>query len=285
MKTNDEKLKYLNESLNSSYENLSQIDWYYISIHQKLSEDFIREFKDEVDWDFISKYQKLSEEFIERNKDLVDWYYISLYQNLSKEFIERNKDLVNWNLISMSQKLSEEFIQRNKDLVDWDCISRYQKLSEEFIERNKDLVYWDWISTCQKLNEEFIKKHNLKISENNWNYKSKEYKLNYIKENTSYEVIDGEYIIAYKSVRSDNYSAFNFQYKYEIGETYYSHCDCNIDEENSFGLSSWMKEEALGYYDTGKLLKVQIPIESIGAIVHNNKKIRSYGLTVLEECV
>ena len=34
----------------------------------KLTEDFIREFKDYVDWWYVSKYQKLSEEFKEEFK-------------------------------------------------------------------------------------------------------------------------------------------------------------------------------------------------------------------------
>ena len=39
------------------------VDWGYISIYQKLSEDFIREFQDKTNWYCISRYQKLSEEF------------------------------------------------------------------------------------------------------------------------------------------------------------------------------------------------------------------------------
>ena len=39
-----------------------------ISVKQKLSEDFIREFKDKVHWWFIFKYQTLSEEFKEEFK-------------------------------------------------------------------------------------------------------------------------------------------------------------------------------------------------------------------------
>ena len=34
-----------------------------ISSYQKLSEEFIREFKDKVDWLYICRFQKLSEEF------------------------------------------------------------------------------------------------------------------------------------------------------------------------------------------------------------------------------
>ena len=38
--------------------------WEGISAYQKLSESFIREFKDSVWWDNIGRYQKLSEKFI-----------------------------------------------------------------------------------------------------------------------------------------------------------------------------------------------------------------------------
>src|SRR5688572_15928368 len=60
--------------------------WYDISYYQKLSESFIREFKDYVYWLGISKYQKLSESFIREFKDYVDWYGISRKQNLSEPF-------------------------------------------------------------------------------------------------------------------------------------------------------------------------------------------------------
>jgi hypothetical protein len=112
-------------------------------------------------------------------------------------------------------------------------------------------------------------------------YVSKEEKLKYIKENTSYEVFD-DYIIAYKSCRSDRYSKFNFQYKYEVGCVYESNCDCNLDNKNSFGLSAWTREGALEYCNE-KLLKVKINIEDIGAIVRKESKIRCFKLEVLEE--
>ena len=45
------------------------IDWFWISEYQKLSEDFIREFKDKVNWYWISEKQKLSEDFIREFKE------------------------------------------------------------------------------------------------------------------------------------------------------------------------------------------------------------------------
>ena len=52
---------------------------YSISEYQKLSENFIREFKYKVDWVHISYQYILSENFIRKFKNKVDWVYI--YQN------------------------------------------------------------------------------------------------------------------------------------------------------------------------------------------------------------
>jgi hypothetical protein len=54
-------------------------DWNYISEHNKLSEDFIREFQCKVNWNFISKYQKLSRKFIEEFKDVINMNFMSAY--------------------------------------------------------------------------------------------------------------------------------------------------------------------------------------------------------------
>ena len=44
------------------------VNWGYISIYQKLSENFIREFENKVVWHRISEYQTLSENFIREFK-------------------------------------------------------------------------------------------------------------------------------------------------------------------------------------------------------------------------
>ena len=172
----------------------------------------------------------------------------------------------------------------NKDKVDWFYISEFQQLSESFIEKYKDKVYyWFCISKYQKLSKAFMKDHNIEKPIDSWLYITTKEKLAYIKANTSYEIIDDKYIIAYKSTRADGYSCYNFQYLYEVDGIYESHCDCNIKYENSFGLSAWTKEKALEYHSNGKLFKVKIAIEDIGAIVHNNNKIRCRKLEILEE--
>ena len=87
--TEQERLEYLNKVLYSNYTSLDEVEWGVISISQKLSEDFIREFKDKVDWELISKNQKLSEDFIREFKDKVSWPEILHYQTLSEEFKEK----------------------------------------------------------------------------------------------------------------------------------------------------------------------------------------------------
>lgn len=98
--------------------------WFSISAKCKLSERFIREFKDRVDWHWISRSQKLSEGFIEEFEDKVDWKYISECQKLSESFIKKHKDKVDWQLISQNQLLSREFIIENSRLLDWNSIGQ-----------------------------------------------------------------------------------------------------------------------------------------------------------------
>jgi len=252
------------------------INWIEKSKEPGLSEEFIEKHSDKFDWYNISTRQKLSEEFIEKYSDKVYWDVISSYQKLSEKFIEKHSDKVYWINISINQKLSEQFIEKHSDEVSWYYISQYQILSEKFIEKHLDKVDWNIISQYQILSKEFIEKHKLQIPETCLIYKTKEEKIQYIKENeVPYELSEDEkYIIAYKSAREDGYSVFNFQYHYKVGKKYKSHCDCNVDIENSFGLSSWTKEKALEYYNKGKLFKVKIMIEDIGCFVHKDNKIR-----------
>ena len=264
-----------------------KVDWDYISWKQKLSEDFIREFQDKINWNYISEYQKLSEDFIREFQDKVKWGYISWKQKLSEDFIREFQDKVNWDYILKYQKLSEDFICEFQDKVNWENISRYQKLSESFIEEFQDKMDWDVVKKYQKLAKSFRKKYNLKLPKNNWLYKSVHDKMKYIRNHTDYKIhrdSGGYYIELYKSVLKNYYSTYNFQFKYEVGHTYETQCDCIVNIENSFGFSCWSKVDALGYYNSGRLLKVKTYIKDIGAIVYNHRnKVRSFKITVLEE--
>ena len=275
-----DRLEFLNKELNVDLISLDEINWINVSRNIQLSEEFIREFQDKVDWYYISEYQKLSENFIREFQDKVDWYYISEYQKLSENFIYEFQNKVNWNCISIYQKLSEEFIRKFQDKVNWYRISEYQKLSEDFIREFQNKVDWNCISKHQKLSKKFIKEFGLNIDEDNWLYKTTEFKKKQIIDCGLYECYE-DYFIAYKAIRNDRYSHFNFQYQYLPNEVYECHCDCTEDE-NSFGLSVWTEKGAKSYNDSGLIVKVKVMYEDVGRLVHNSNKIRCSKIEILE---
>ena len=89
-----------------------------------------------------------------------------------------------------------------------------------------------------------------------------------------------DFFYAYKGIRNDRYSKYNFQYQYLPGETYECFSDYS-DNENSFGLSAWTKEGAENYCSE-LVIKVKIYYRDVTAVVHNNKKIRCKKLTVMD---
>ena len=260
-----------------------EVNWFSISLYQHLSEDFIREFKDKVDWFSISEQQHLSEDFIREFKDRLDWFYVSVNQHLSEDFIREFKDRVNWNWISMFQHLSEAFIREFKDDVHWSYISTYQRLSEDFIRKFKDKVNWVNISAYQHLSKEFIEEFkdniDMKWIADSWHYKSTEEKKKAVESTGLYECHD-DYFIAYKGIRSDRYSNYNFQYQYIKGETYETWCDCSADED-SFGFSAWTEEKATKYCNE-LVVRVKVRYEDVGRVVHNGGKIRCFKLEMLD---
>lgn len=277
------RLDFLNKGPRTNYQSLGDVDWTYISEFHELSEDFMREFKDKVNWDCISASQKLSEDFIREFKDKVSWNWISNYQKLSEDFIREFSDRVSWLPISVNQKLSEDFIREFSDRVNWYYISTYQKLSENFIREFSDKVNWPRISKFQKLSEDFIREFkddvDLELIRNNWAYKDAEFLKTQVEKTGLYECHD-DYFIAYKGIRSDRYSAYNFQYQYLPGETYEAFCDCS-EIESSFGLSVWTEDQARNY--CGELVvKVKVRYEDVGRVVHDGGKIRCRRITILD---
>lgn len=266
--------------------NIHNMRWMDIVGNQILSESFIEKYGDELDWYSISTSQPLSEPFIEKHMKKLWMLAICGNQNLSEEFITKNLDSIYWYELILDQELSEDFLDKhsNKNIYNyhWYAVFRYHKFSMDFIEKYYTNISLRHLYRYQKLSEEFREKHNLEIPIHNWLYATKEEKLEYIKKNTSYEIIDDEYLLAYKSTRFNGYSTYNFRYQYKVGETYESNCDYNLYETDSFGLSAWDEDGAKDHWPNGELYKVRIDIDDIGAIVYEWNKIRCTKLTVLE---
>ena len=287
----------LNSKLISEYQVLSEsfierhkndLDWSNISFSQILSEPFIEKNDYLVNFYYISKFQVLSESFIERYSFKLDWLYVAKHQKLSEQFIEKYQNKVYWAYISMFQKLSESFLEKHIDLISNSVFNKahclkYQKLSEQFIEKHLNNINCSQVENYQKLSDEFIKRHNLNIDKDNlWQYKDAKFKKQELIKTEKYECHD-DYFIAYKAIRKDRYSLYNFQYQYLSGETYESTCDCTASE-NSFGLNVGTYSFAKNYLGNknGIIVKCKVYYRDIGRIVYEGEKVRCFKITVLE---
>ena len=188
------------------------------------------------------------------------WGYISACQHLSDDFIREFKYRVNWDWISKYHHLSEDFIREFADKVDWHYISCYQHLSKEFIEEFKDRLIMCHV-------------------DKSWHYKSVEEKKKAVMDTGLYECHE-DYFIAYKGIRADRYSTYNFQYQYLKGHTYETWCDCS-DNENSYGFSAWTEKEARDYCNE-LVVRVKVRYEDVGRVVHDGGKIRCFKMEILD---
>lgn len=263
-------------------------DWKTISSCQHLSIDFIERHKDVLDFHILVCNQYLTEKIIEDKMDCLsgsEIFGIATKQKLSEEFIEKYYSYFFKYAIHrliMYQKLSEHFFDTHSDLMSYGVSTMYHRFSEDFLERHFDKINrlnGNNLVNYQKLSEDFIKRHKLlRTDDDNWLYKDVEFKKNEIMKLGLYDCYD-DYFIAYKGIRSDRYSCYNFQYKYEIGGIYESNCDCT-NEENSFGLSVWTEGMARDYCKE-LVIKVKVRYEDVGRVVHNGGKIRCFEFEVL----
>ena len=169
-------------------------------------------------------------------------------------------DYQTWAELSTHKGLTEDFIRKFAKKVNWCWISRYQRLSKEFI-------------------EEFKEKVNMDLIAESWQYKSVEEKKKAVMDTGLYEC-HKDYFIAYKGIRANRYSRYNFQYQYLKGETYETWCDCSA-EECGFGFSAWTKERARDYCDE-LVVRVKVRYEDVGRVVHDGGKIRCFKMEILD---
>jgi len=264
----------------------NKLDWDAISCCQILSESIIEKFKHKLNWDNILRFQALSESFIEKqskykNKDY--WEFISIFQKLSESFIHKYKRKVNWNFIITYQKLSENFLRDHIQYLNWYAVSKYQPLSDTFIRDFYDKLHWNYISTYQKLSNDIITEFSDKIDfikvNDSWHYKDIDFKKEQVVKTGLYLCKD-DYFIAYKSIRPDRYSFYNFQYQYLPNNVYETWADTS-NSECSFGFSAWNKKGAESYYTKSIIVPVKIYYSDVARVLSNGG-IRCFKIEVLE---
>ena len=116
-------------------------------MRQKLSEGFIKEFKDKVIWCNISGNQTLSKSFFREFQDKVNWKFISDCQTLSEVFIEEFQDRVVWYEISFHQELTESFICDQARLNNSD--SEYSDSHSEIFSKMNFRIFRSFFRICQ----------------------------------------------------------------------------------------------------------------------------------------
>ena len=224
-----------------------KVNWDSVSANQKLSEDFIREFKNKVHWAYISIHQTLSESFIREFEDKVNWKYISLSQKLSESFIREFQDKLNWNYISSNHRLSESFIREFKYKVDWYYISYNQTLSENFIREFKDKININ-IQLKNHHDSRTVEQKRLEMTDyaKQWNLKFENDVLHAFREHDKY-----------------GRGAYNSSMSYKPGEYHRDwRCDLNPENHSSFGLGIWPKGNT----------PVEVKLEDWGVVVKGDKK-------------
>ena len=84
--------KYDDNSIRKQINNGDSIKWGSISYYSDLSEDFMKEFKNNINWSNACMMQDMSEEFIIEMKDYVDWRELNRVGKLkSKQLIQLSK--------------------------------------------------------------------------------------------------------------------------------------------------------------------------------------------------
>lgn len=157
--------KEISYCINNSFE---------LSYNCLLTEDFIENNLDKIDWHYVLLRQKLSENFLRKHLNTIInssktttfncFYTMVAWQRLSEDFLEelivypefKNNCFVT---ISYRQKLSEAFMTKYKDKLCWDGLCLKQKMSESFLNNHINHLNMKIVSRHQKLSPEFLAHH------------------------------------------------------------------------------------------------------------------------------
>lgn len=247
------------EEIEERYNSINDKD--ALVIWQILSEKFIIKHILDLNLILITRYQVISEQFIRT-------YCMPLFLSPDKRYF--SKLLFN---ILRHQALSEEFINEYLDIIIESklvhVLCRYQELSEAVISHLLDIgkgkPYYDilcrYITHYQELSVELINQYPILIQNPNCKrnlYNHQALPKSFYDENRlpicnasitpeadwkymitksgKFEIHDN-YFYAYKIVRADDYSVYNYNYRFEKESDYYTFSDYSYESE-SFGFES-----------------------------------------------
>lgn len=262
-------LKYQILSEDFIVNHINYFDIYEIVAMQKVSETFIENYRSKLVrfndrhefWKAILRSQGLSVKYITSLLDEMEYLglldYVIQFQNITPirdTLMERYKDSKNYPIIV---KALAKFESLSVDFLD-----RYPI----FLETQKDLI-----AKHQKLSAAYREAHELVTEENNDDVTPEQWRsiLQKVTSNLTHFTLYSDHIYAYKLIRRDGYSQFNFGSKYLNGDSYDSFSDYSTDD-TSFGFASYSENGAYNLwqdlYNGSKaymVTKVRIPYENI----------------------
>ena len=176
------------------------VNWYTVSMHQRLSESFIEKYADKVSWWNVARCQDISAEFVLKHKERlkearvrIDNYaayvFLVFYQadgipmntrEIPKKLpdVQVTKDAQVYkdppstsetdlerrkNMIDWTKPHTEAFIEKHIKSAEWGLIAEHQKLSERFIEKYASKLGWWYIAKYQDISAEFALRHKNKL--------------------------------------------------------------------------------------------------------------------------
>lgn len=147
---------------------LSNTDWYHISLKQKIDLRFIEKYYNKIQWNPLSQNKDSI------NCEIIDKYHNKFFwQELTKHGINEYIlikyisyfDFICWSNISQYSILSYEFIKMYLSFLDLDIIFRFQRISESLLNSivenftKNEYHYFESIGLNQLLSKDFIIKY------------------------------------------------------------------------------------------------------------------------------
>ena len=94
-----------------SGEGVSSVDWFTISRFGRLSEELLREFKEEIYWPAASANRTLSGYLIREFQEQVYWNIISETKKLSNDFLTEFEEKISWDIYLQNHEVDFEMLK------------------------------------------------------------------------------------------------------------------------------------------------------------------------------
>jgi hypothetical protein len=98
----------------------------------------------DINWDYISSHDKLKTSFIKQFQEYINFDNYSLNPNLTIHKIRLFKDKLNWDILSKSYKFTIKELHEFNDYLNWQYIFFYQNLTTKQIQKYFSNHMW-WL--------------------------------------------------------------------------------------------------------------------------------------------